>query len=267
MKRFRKLKIESAGIPLSQITCRFPRAEGSLTVAIDFHRNPWSKVFTNILLPILEMFFCMRFFTTVCFALAWMLAFQQLPAFAVIPVAPDEISKFAQQNYSNYFPNPKSRCSEFARDLASKVFHVSTFDNKQANAIFDLLRAKNSPSLPDWKALYDESKSVSDIKTAFAQAQTDANTGYLVIVASYERAATDPHGHVAIVVPGDTTYSGDWKVDVPQIAQAGRQTSQKELTDTTKPRPLNFYTFPKKPLSLGFSNSSKGPDFIIYVRK
>lgn len=51
-------------------------------------------------------------------------------------------------------------------------------------------------------------------------AQSKANLGHIVIAGLVDK----PHGHVAVVYPGQMVYSGKWLTYVPRVANVGKNT-------------------------------------------
>ena len=106
-----------------------------------------------------------------------------------------------------------TKCNLFVADFANTVFDCSTFDGLLANQIvLDALKLQNT-----FKPLYDRTKNLTDRTAAFQNAQSYANTGYLIVYGWYNNAG---HGHVMVGVPGQLQHGWSGN-EVPTVAQAG----------------------------------------------
>lgn len=101
-------------------------------------------------------------------------------------------------------------CNVFVARAAEGVYGVSDFKRPDgtyltANKIMDFVKTNNS-----WSKLGMASDQ-SVLNDAAAGAQD-----HLIIAVMSDQ----PHGHVALVLPGDPMHSGNWKLKVPNSASA-----------------------------------------------
>lgn len=94
-----------------------------------------------------------------------------------------------------------THCNQGLNDIATE-FGFTEFDGKMANACIDLMASDMR-----WRECSAE------------EAWTWAMAGNLAVACMKE----EPHGHVAVICPGDKVASGKWQVDVPQIANVGQK--------------------------------------------
>lgn len=90
----------------------------------------------------------------------------------------------------------------FAVDFICKKMGLDIFDGLVANAIVDLMKRT-----ADFAIVHCDS------------AEALANDGRLVIAGIQEQ----PHGHVAVCMPGKAFYSGKWVENAPLIANVGKR--------------------------------------------
>lgn len=110
-----------------------------------------------------------------------------------------------------------TKCNFFLIDFANTVFGCHDLDGLMANQmVLDGFRLHDF-----FKPLYDRTKGFSDRDAAFQNAQSYANSGYLIIYGWYNSAG---HGHVMVGVPG-SLQEGWGGVMVPSVAQAGETVS------------------------------------------
>lgn len=108
-----------------------------------------------------------------------------------------------------WIPHDGKTFCNFAVNYICHVMGYDGFGAKSgpllANAMIDLMRA----NLKIWQPI------------PMAQAQQFANQGSLVIACQSKR----PHGHVAVIRPGEQVYSTKWKAAVPKCVNIGAQNS------------------------------------------
>ncbi len=113
-----------------------------------------------------------------------------------------------QDNPSTPENERRTFCNFAVNYVATKMGYVG-FKGLLANQIVELMETSNSTSLPRW----------TRIKAS--EAQELANLGFLVIAGVKET----PHGHVAVVRPGNSTQSGKWKTSAPKLMNVGAKNS------------------------------------------
>jgi hypothetical protein len=146
--------------------------------------------------------------------------------------------------------NGQTHCNQFAHAFAKLAFGYDGFEGKTANEIVADLRKREI----GWDAVAGK-----NLQERLKNARDWANEGYLVVASLEEK----PHGHIAIVVPGDLVKSGQWGLDVPEIAQAGRQRVVKERNKYGRE---TMSVFGREAMSYGFE--AKDKDKIeIFIRK
>jgi hypothetical protein len=147
-----------------------------------------------------------------------------------------------------------THCNQFVNAFAGAVFGYHGFDNLLANQMVTRLR-----NHPNWTAIHDPTSEdgaisrMSDLGSKMAEAQRLANAGALVVIA----VEGDPHGHVAVVVPGEMQHSNAWGMMLPQIAQAGYLRSEESPGH-------NAGVFAQRKLSYGFGSRLKNK-IMVYV--
>jgi hypothetical protein len=120
--------------------------------------------------------------------------------------SPDHDAKYGAQD------DGSTRCNIFVRDLVNSLLNGTQADLAGlANDQFDALSKSGN-----WHAM----GLVANPEQMLLKAQDLANDGVLVI-AAYKNPTAAKSGHIALVVPGVPTMSGNWKIKVPMIAQAG----------------------------------------------
>jgi len=95
-------------------------------------------------------------------------------------------------------------CKAMDYQFFDRIETVSPHDAILANQMFDIMIDPES----DW------------MQVSARESQALANGGALVIAGW--KHPTSGHGHVAVVRPGCTKYSGNWKSDAPKILNIGK---------------------------------------------
>jgi hypothetical protein len=155
-----------------------------------------------------------------------MLSFGAIAAARAGAVKPAEITKIAEKlaaDEKTYGASgDQTQCNRFARDMINGLLNatVAVLEGT-ANDQFDKLS-----SSPQWKAMgFAASGNKAEL---FQKAQDFANDGELVLVV-YKNPTPNGHGHIAVVVPGVPVTSGNWKMKVPMVAQAGQKNPAKKV--------------------------------------
>jgi len=97
--------------------------------------------------------------------------------------------------------NGVTHCNQALTRLAAQ-FGFGDFDGKLANDCIDLMASDGR-----WRECTSE------------EAWMWANQGHLAVACQKE----EPHGHVAVICPGEKVFSAKWQADVPQIANVGQK--------------------------------------------
>lgn len=107
-------------------------------------------------------------------------------------------------------PGDPVACNVFVARAADGVYGVTDFKRADgtymtANTIMDFVKTN-----PTWSKL-----GMANSQSVLNDAAAGAEDHLIIAVMSDQ-----PHGHVALVLPGDPMYSGNWKLNVPNSASA-----------------------------------------------
>jgi hypothetical protein len=107
-------------------------------------------------------------------------------------------------------PNDPVACNVFVARAAEGVYGVTDFKNADgtymtANTIMDQVQAN-----PAWSRL-----GKANDQMVLNNAASGAGDHLIIAVMSDQ-----PHGHVSLVLPGNTLFSSNWKLNVPNSASA-----------------------------------------------
>lgn len=107
-------------------------------------------------------------------------------------------------------PNDPVACNVFVARAAEGAYGVTDFKNSDgtyitANQIMDRVRANSA-----WSKL-----GMADDQSVLDNAASGAADHLIIAVMSDQ-----PHGHVALVLPGDPQYSSNWQLKAPNSASA-----------------------------------------------
>ena len=149
---------------------------------------------------------------------------------------------------------PATKCNLFVQSFARLLYGYRGLDGQLANQMVASFR-KNPE---DWSKLYD-SKEPTEMAKAMSEAAEAAKRGELVLVAWENQSELGKdgkyHGHIAVVLPEPLINSDVWGMDLPRIAQAGKQSFPK-----TGSKPNDYK------LSQGFEKAHQS-EMVIYSLK
>ena len=119
-----------------------------------------------------------------------------------------------------------TRCNLFVQSYVRMLYGYRGLDGLLANQMVAAFRGNKN----EWVKLYD-SKKPKDVAKAMSAAVNAAKRGELVLVAWENKSEIGKdgkyHGHIAIVLPESPIHSDVWGMDLPRIAQAGKQSFPK----------------------------------------
>jgi hypothetical protein len=107
--------------------------------------------------------------------------------------------------------NDSSPCNRFAGQALEKVYGVSDFKNGSGYLSANGIVAYLVVNSPPWKEVGRASS-----QEALGIAQKNANEGSPVVAVRPGPGKTS--GHVALVIPGKSTWSASWNLSVPNSA-------------------------------------------------
>lgn len=122
-------------------------------------------------------------------------------------------------------PRPSQNCNVFAGRVLKEIYGHDDFWNKaegqyySANDIYLNLITNNS-----WTTI-----GTCDNQDNLRKAQEFANNGKCVIAAYFNNSGG--HGHVAIIVKGNLSPSGEWRLNVPNSASYSNSRNNQYVCD------------------------------------
>ncbi len=127
-----------------------------------------------------------------------------------LPWAPDVKAMLSQFLTCGGPTPPATPCNVFTAQTLEKIYHITDFDLAGGN----YMRANDIAAFVEngdkWTLLGDAGD-----QNVLNQAQGYANLGKAVIAVEYANAGS---GHVCIIIPGNLTPSGQWKLSCPNSA-------------------------------------------------